>query len=82
MKFLSVLFMVVFSFITTTATITVPESLNHDKAVERIEEAKEQWVQKREPSEKDTPPFIIINDYLDLRNTQNYFIRQRLIIVR
>lgn len=55
--------------------------LDHEAAVERIEDAKLHWLEKGEPSDADTPPVVIVIDYLDLRNA-GLSPTQRFVIVK
>lgn len=55
--------------------------LDHQAAVERIADAKANWLKNREPSDADTPHVQVIGDYLDLFNTQTLSRTQRLVII-
>jgi hypothetical protein len=55
--------------------------LDHQAAVKRIENAKIYWIQKREPSNEDTPQATVIIDTLDLKNTGSGLLSQRLVII-
>ena len=80
-KVLAIILAVLFMLPVCAIVLDYPQELDHQAAVERIQNAKTYWMENREGYPEDAPVARVIIDYLDLRNTGNLSFTQRLVII-
>ncbi len=78
---LAIILAILFMLPVYVLALDFPPELDHGAAVKRIEDAKTHWLEKREPSDADTPQAYVVIDNLDLFNSGNLSSTQRLVII-